>query len=80
METDEQLAAMFPKLDDAQIARLGAFGSQRHAEPGEMLFDRGDTDHGVFVVLAGRIEVDSVWPAGRSPHSMRWRAGSSPAK
>jgi thioredoxin reductase (NADPH) len=60
METDEQLAAMFPKLDDAQIARLGAFGSQRHAEPGEMLFDRGDTDHGVFVVLAGRIEVDSL--------------------
>ena len=59
-ETAEQLEAMFPKLEDAQIARLAEFGSQRRAEPGEVLFDRGDTDHGVFVVLAGRIEVDSV--------------------
>ncbi|MGA2591968.1 MAG: FAD-dependent oxidoreductase [Bryobacteraceae bacterium] len=59
-ETAEQPDAMFPKLDDAQIARLAAFGNQRHAESGEVLFDRGDADHGVFVVLAGRIEIDSV--------------------
>jgi thioredoxin reductase (NADPH) len=59
-ETAEQLEAMFPKLDDAQIARLADFGSERRAEPGEILFDRGDTDHGVFVVLDGRIEIDGA--------------------
>jgi len=51
---------MFPKLDDAQIVRLAAFGSQRQAEPGEILFDMGDASHGIFVVLAGRIEISSV--------------------
>ncbi len=66
METPEQLDAMFPKLDDAQIARLAAFGNQRRAEPGEVLFDRGDADHGVFVVLAGSIEVESVANGGES--------------
>jgi thioredoxin reductase (NADPH) len=59
-ETAEQLESMFPKLDDAQIARLSDFGSQRRAEPGEILFDLGDVDHGIFVVLTGCIEVDSV--------------------
>jgi thioredoxin reductase (NADPH) len=59
-ETPEQLDAMFSKLDDAQIARLAEFGNQRRAEPGEVLFDRGDTDHGVIVVLDGRIEIDGV--------------------
>ena len=66
METPEQLDAMFPKLENAQIARLAAFGNQRRAEPGEVLFDRGDADHGVFVVLAGSIEVESVANGGES--------------
>jgi thioredoxin reductase (NADPH) len=59
-ETAEQLDAMFSKLDDAQIARLAVFGNQRRAEPGEVLFDLGDADHGVFVVLSGRIEIHGI--------------------
>ncbi len=59
-ETAEQLDAMFPKLDDAQIARLAEFGKQRRAEAGEILFDQGDSQHGVFVVLDGSIEIVSV--------------------
>jgi thioredoxin reductase (NADPH) len=59
-ETPEQLDAMFPKLDDAQIARLAAFGVARRAQPGEILFDQGDAQHGVFVVLDGSIEIVSV--------------------
>jgi thioredoxin reductase (NADPH) len=59
-ETPEQPDAMFLKLDDAQIARLAEFGNQRRVEPGEVLFDRGDTDHGVIVVLDGHIEIDGV--------------------
>jgi len=59
-ETAEQLEAMFPKLDDAQVARLADFGRQRRAAADEILFDLGDADHGVFVVLSGRIEVANV--------------------
>jgi thioredoxin reductase (NADPH) len=59
-ENPQQTDAMFQKLDDAQIVRLAEFGSERHAEPGEILFDRGDTDHGVFVVLAGRLEIVNI--------------------
>jgi thioredoxin reductase (NADPH) len=59
-ETAEQLDAMFPKLDDAQIARLAEFGKQRRAQPREILFDQGDSHHGIFVVLDGGIEIVSV--------------------
>src|SRR5260370_36321219 len=59
-ETPEQLDEMFPKLDDSQIARLAAFGVERRAQPGEILFDQGDAQHGVFVVLEGSIEVLDV--------------------
>jgi thioredoxin reductase (NADPH) len=59
-QTAQQLDAMFPKLDDAQIERLAAFGNERRAEPGEVLIDLGDAGHGILVVLAGGIEVSSV--------------------
>jgi thioredoxin reductase (NADPH) len=53
-------AAAFPKLNDAQIARLAVFGTELRAKAGEILFDQGDSGHGVFVVLNGSIEVVSV--------------------
>ena len=65
-ETPEQLDTMFPRLDDAQIARLAAFGERRQAAPGELLFDQGDVTHGVFVVLDGSIEVVDVSNAGEA--------------
>src|SRR6266478_4923692 len=57
---------MFPKLDDAQIARLAAFGEKRRARPGEVLFDQGDASHGVFVVLDGSIEIVGVSNGGEA--------------
>jgi len=59
-EASEQLDVMFPKLDDAQIARLTVCASQRRTQPGEILFDLGDAAHGIFVVLDGSIEIVSV--------------------
>src|SRR5580658_7615702 len=56
-EAPEQTDPMFPKLDDAQIARLAAFGQQGEAEAGAILFDQGDSIHGVFIVLDGSIEI-----------------------
>lgn len=52
--------AMFPRLDDAQIERLASIGARRHVEPGEIVFDLGNEDHGMFVVLSGSIEIVSV--------------------
>jgi thioredoxin reductase (NADPH) len=59
-ETAEQLDAMFPQLDDAKIEQLAAFGRRRLVRSGEIVFDQGDADHGVFVVLDGSIEIVGV--------------------
>jgi thioredoxin reductase (NADPH) len=58
---------LFPKLDEAQIARLIPFGQERQVAAGEIIFDQGDSDHGVFVVLDGSIELISVVNGQESP-------------
>lgn len=47
-------------MDGAQIARLRPFGEERKAQAGEIVFDQGDENHGVFVVLDGSIEIVAV--------------------
>jgi thioredoxin reductase (NADPH) len=59
-ENTAQMDEMFPKLDDAQIARVTAYGRRRQAQPGDILFDQGDSAHGVFVVLEGGLEIEAV--------------------
>src|ERR1700680_1198745 len=59
-ETPEQLDSMFPKLDDTRIAQLAAFGAQRRVRSGEVIYDQGDPNHGVFIVLDGCIEIAGV--------------------
>src|ERR1700685_1117864 len=56
----EPTEEMFPKLDEAQIARLMPFGEERQVSAGEIVFDQGDTEHGVFVILDGSVELVSV--------------------
>lgn len=51
---------MFPTLDQGQIARLAPLGQERRFPAGEIIFDQGDSEHGVFVVLEGSIELASV--------------------
>jgi len=65
-ETPESFDQMFPKLNDAQMARVAAFGEQRQARPGEILFERGDAHHSVFVVLEGSIELVGISSAGEA--------------
>src|SRR6266404_3965269 len=60
MMTPQATDTMFPQLDAAQIARLSPFGEQRRARAGEILFDRGDAQYGIFVVLEGSIEIISM--------------------
>ncbi len=59
-EAPDQTDSMFPKLDDAQMARLAAWGQQGDADAGAILYDQGDSLHGVFVVLEGSLEVTGV--------------------
>jgi thioredoxin reductase (NADPH) len=49
--------AMFPELGAAQIARLAAFGKRRKTGPGEILFEPGEANPRIFVVIEGSIEI-----------------------
>jgi thioredoxin reductase (NADPH) len=65
-EIPDPMAAMFPKLGDAQIERLMPFGQQGDVEAGAVIVNQGDSHHGIFVVLKGSIEVRNV-SAGDGP-------------
>jgi thioredoxin reductase (NADPH) len=65
-ESPEQTKAMFPKLDDGQIARLSSFGGQQDAQAHEVILEPGDLHHGIFVVLSGSIEVIRVSADGET--------------
>jgi thioredoxin reductase (NADPH) len=49
--------AMFPRLSAVHIARARPYGRTRLAEAGEILFDQGDANLGIFVVVSGAIEI-----------------------
>jgi thioredoxin reductase (NADPH) len=53
---------MFPRLTEAQLARMASHGTRRPAAAGEVMFEWGERDAGMFVVLEGKLEV--VRPAG----------------
>ena len=55
--TEEQRAGMFPRLSDAQIARIALHAKRRSVAAGEILFEQGVPDAGLHVVLSGTLEV-----------------------
>jgi CRP-like cAMP-binding protein len=66
LDSPEQTEAMFPKLDGGQIARLEALGRQQNAPALQIILERGDSRHGIFVVLSGSIEVIRVSSGGET--------------
>ncbi len=56
----------FPRLSDDQIERLMPFGVSGHASAGDVIYDRGDEAHGVFVVISGSIDIASVSDSGEA--------------
>ena len=60
LDSPEQIEARFPTLDAGQIARLAAFGRQLDVQAHEVILERGDLHHGIFVVLSGSVEVIRV--------------------
>jgi len=60
MAANESVEGMFPALDEAQIARLLPYGIEGQVAAGDIVYDQGDTTHGVFVVLEGGFDVLNI--------------------
>ena len=60
----ERLDAMFPKLTQAQVDRLRPFGRERRFGDGELIYERGSTKRAFYVLLTGRVEIDTAARAG----------------
>ena len=64
---EERRAQMFPKLDDAQLARIAPHAEKRPIRAGEILFEQGSTNPGMYVLLSGELEVVRPGLAGDDP-------------
>lgn len=62
---------MFPRLTEAQIARLSAFARRRSAAAGEVIFEQGDSKRGFFTLITGSVEI--VSPPKRGELTFRKR-------
>jgi thioredoxin reductase (NADPH) len=60
--TSSRIEKIFPKLTQAQIGRIEAYGRTRSVQPGEVLIEQGDTSVPFFVVITGEVEI--VRPSG----------------
>jgi thioredoxin reductase (NADPH) len=54
---DDDDAALFPKLTEAQVQLLSPHGEVRNTEAGDVLWGRGDSNYDVMVVLEGLVSV-----------------------
>src|SRR6516225_778038 len=54
---EERRAQMYPRLTDAQIARVAALGKRRRVVRDEILFEQRQVHRPFFVVLSGVVNV-----------------------
>jgi thioredoxin reductase (NADPH) len=59
MEETPDRDGAFPRLSEEQIARLSVHGERRRTEEGEVLFRAGDAGYDFFVVLRGKVAIES---------------------
>ncbi len=52
--------SLFPTLPDEAIAEMRQFGTEIKLNPGEILFNEGDTDYHFHVVIDGEIEISKI--------------------
>jgi thioredoxin reductase (NADPH) len=55
---------MFPRLTDAQVARVASHGRRRTVAAGEVLFAQGQATAGIHVVIRGALEIVRPGMAG----------------
>jgi thioredoxin reductase (NADPH) len=47
----------FPVLTDEQIAKLSRFAEERSVQAGEVLYEQGDSEQGIFILLSGAADI-----------------------
>ena len=72
---DTRRDQLFPTLDAADLARICRFGARRRYARGEKLVSAGETSPGMFVLLAGEIDVTQRDGLGRVVPVVRYGAG-----
>ncbi len=63
----DRRAQMFPKLAAAQIERIASHAERRPMRAGELLFDQGQPNPGVYVLLSGSLAIVRPGLAGEDP-------------
>ena len=58
-------AKLFKNLDDAEIDSIAGRGRRLRLDRGQTLFLEGDSAHGLYVILSGRLKVYKTSPRGR---------------
>jgi len=73
---DTRGAQMFPTLEPAEIERVRRFGEVRSYRTGDALAKTGDIGLGLFVILAGKVDITRRGDAGRREHIVTHGPGS----
>ena len=47
----------FPRLQEAQVARIAQLGKRRHVERGEILFEQDEVNTHFYIVVSGALEI-----------------------
>ena len=69
-----------PRSRDAQIARIAEHAKRRPVAAGEILFEQGAANSGIYVVLSGALEIVGPGRRRRATSSPSTRRASSPAR
>src|SRR5579872_5161888 len=67
---------MFPDLNAAEVERLRRFGEVRHFGDGEALLRIGEPGHGLFLILAGKVDLFRNDPPAGRKHFHTHEAGA----
>jgi len=73
---DSRREQIFPRLSPTEIDRLRRFGEPRSFRAGDMLIRAGEREHGLTVLLSGRIEILQHDETGRRIPIVVHEAGS----
>jgi thioredoxin reductase (NADPH) len=62
---DTRRHQMFPTLEPSEIERMCRFGKVRSYPAGEAIVKVGDAGHGLFIILAGKVDITQHEQSGR---------------
>ena len=70
-----EFAGAFPFLDEGQIAKLRAYGTETNVEAGQVLFREGDSDPDLMVIVDGEIEAVAHYGPNADPVNYMFQPG-----